>query len=105
MPHRKTCQRFNEPGDAHCLTFSCYRRQQFLTKDRSRLWLSDAVDRARDKHCFDVWACVVMPEHVHLLIWQTEAVYDIGGILNSIKQSVAKRAVTFVRREAPAFLS
>ena len=54
---------------------------------------------------FDVWAYVVMPEHVHLLIWPTQPVYDIGAILNAVKQSVAKRAVTFVRREAAAFLS
>jgi putative transposase len=105
MPHRKTCKRFNELGFAHSLTFSCFRRQPFLTKDRSRQWLVDAIDRAREKHRFQVWAYVVMPEHVHLLILPTEADYDISHILNSIKQSVVRRALVFVRREAPAFLA
>jgi hypothetical protein len=36
VPHRKTCQRFNDPGHAHRLTFFCYRRQPFLTADRRR---------------------------------------------------------------------
>ena len=27
MSHRKTCKRYNTPGDAHALTFSCFRRQ------------------------------------------------------------------------------
>jgi putative transposase len=105
MPHRKACRRFNDPGHAHCLTFSCFRRQPFLSKDRSRLWFVEAIDRARDKHRFHVWAYVVMPEHVHLIVWPTAPVYDIGDILNSIKQSVVRRALPFVRRESPAFLA
>jgi putative transposase len=104
MRHRKTCKRYNDPGHAHVLTFSCFRRQPFLSKDRSRQWFIEAVDRARLKHRFHVWAYVMMPEHVHLLLWPTAAEYDISNILNSIKQSVAKRALPFVRREAPAFL-
>jgi len=105
MTHRKTCKRFNDPRHAHALTFSCFRRQAFLSKDRSRTWLIEAVDQARVKHCFHVWAYVLMPEHAHLLLWPTEPQYDISDILNSIKQSVAKRALIYVRREAPAFLS
>ena len=65
----------------------------------------DAVDRARDKHRFHVWAYVIMPEHAHLLLWPTEVAYDISDTLSSIKQSVAKRAVVYVRHEAPAFLA
>src|SRR5437762_1061620 len=105
MTHRKTCKRYNDPGHAHALTFSCFRRQAFLSKDRSRLWFIEAVDRARDKHRFHVWAYVRMPEHVHLLVWPTELGYDISEVLSSIKQSVGKQALVHVRREAPAFLS
>ena len=105
MAHHKTCKRLNDPGHAHALTFSCFRRQPFLSKDGSRQWLVEAVDRAREKHHFHVWAYVIMPEHAHLLIWPTEVQYDISEILNSIKQSVAKRSLIHVRRYAPAFLS
>ena len=45
------------------------------------------------------------PEHAHLLIWPTGPNYDVSKILNSIKQSVAKRALLYVRREAPSFLA
>jgi putative transposase len=105
MVLRKTCKRYNDPGHAHALTFSCFRRQPFLSKDGSRRWLIEAIDRARLKHRFHVWVYVIMPEHAHLLIWPTEAKYDISQVLNSIKQSVAKRALLHVRREAPSFLS
>ena len=64
----------------------------------------EAIDRARSKHCFHVWAYVIMREHAHLLLWPTELEYDVSAILNSIKQSVAKRALIFVRRQAPGFL-
>jgi len=104
MPHRKTCKRFNTPGDAHTLTFSCFRRQAFLSKERSQNWFIDGVDRARQKHPFHLWAYVIMSEHAHLLIWPTELEYDISALLNSLKQSVAKRALLYVRREAPNFL-
>jgi hypothetical protein len=26
------------------------------------MWLVEAIDRAREKHAFDLWAYVVMPE-------------------------------------------
>jgi hypothetical protein len=74
MPHRKACKRYNTPGHAHALTFSCFRRQAFLSKDQSRQWLIEAIDRARQKLHFHVWAYVIMPEHAHLLVWPTEPV-------------------------------
>jgi putative transposase len=63
MSLRKRRRRFNDPGHAHALTFSCYRRQAFLARDGSRQWLIDAIDRARRKHSFHVRAYVIMPEH------------------------------------------
>jgi len=101
---RKTCKRWNEAGDAHALTFSCFRRQPFLDKDRSRRWMIDGIERARERYRCHIWAYVIMPEHVHLLLWPTEPEYSISAILNTLKQSVAKRALTFVKRNAPEFL-
>ena len=101
----KRCHRYNDPGDAHALTFSCFHRQAFLSRDRSRQWLVDAVDLARGKHEFDLWAYVVMPEHVHLLLWPRHAGYDMSKILATIKQSVTHRALDFVRQEARWFLT
>ncbi len=103
-PKRKTCRRYNLAGHAHALTFTCYHRQPFLSKDRSRQWLIDALDRAGKKHGFHLWAYCIMPEHAHILIWPPESSYDISAILSSVKQSVAKRALFFIQTQAPAFL-
>ena len=44
---RKKVQHFDEPGDAHFLTFACYRRMALLSKDRTRLWLMRRIDLGR----------------------------------------------------------
>jgi putative transposase len=105
LPLRKTCERWNESGHAHFLTFSCFQRRPFLSKDRSREWLVNAIEQARSKHRFHLWAYVIMPEHVHLLIWPTLPNYSISSLLKTIKQSVSFKALDFVNKEAPGFLA
>ncbi|HOD84274.1 MAG TPA: transposase, partial [Phycisphaerae bacterium] len=101
---RKRCQRWNTAWQAHGLTFSCYRRQAFLAKDRTRGYLADAVNRARETHGFHVWAYVFMPEHVHLLLWPAKEKYSMSLILQSVKQSASRRAVAWLRANDPAGL-
>ncbi len=97
----KSCRRFNEPGHAHSLTFSCFQRRQFLSKDRTRNWLIEALAESRLVWQFDLWAWVIMPEHVHVLIWPRQPKYSISKILASIKLPVARRAVRYARCTAP----
>ena len=102
---RKRCRRHNEPGHAHGLTFSCFQRQPFLSRDRSRQWLIDAIERARARHSFHLWAYVIMPEHAHLLVYPAVEGCRIEAILTSVKKSVSNRAIVFVRSQAPEFLA
>lgn len=102
---RKKVQHFDEPSDAHFLTFSCYRRMTLLSKDRTRWWLADAISAAREKHRFDLWAWVFMPEHVHLLIWPRHAGYKIDGILANVKRPVGQNSIRWLKRNCPTFLS
>ncbi len=88
---RKTCVRYDNPGDAHFLTFSCIDRRPLLTDDQTAQWMIEAIDNNRSKGLFDLWAYVVMPEHVHLVIRPNDA--DISDILKRIKQSVARRVL------------
>jgi putative transposase len=104
-PIRKQCVRFNEPGHAHELTFSCYRRWPLLTRDRTRLWLAEAIDAARARLQFDLWAYVFMPEHVHLLIYPRRPDYRIASILWWIKRPVAKRVLRYLAEHSPDWLA
>ncbi len=96
--------RFNVPGHAHALTFSCFRNRNFLNYNRTRLYLTSALKRARGTHVLDTWAFVIMPDHVHLLIWPRNETYSISQILKSIKLPVAMRAISFLRTNHPEIL-
>jgi REP element-mobilizing transposase RayT len=97
---RKTCVRCDIPGHAHALTFTCFRGQPFSNRDRTRLWLMKAIDESRRRLGFDVWAYVIMPEHVHLLILPRDDDSSVADVLQSIKRPVARKAVAFVRAHA-----
>lgn len=104
-PHRKTCVRFNDPGHAHALTFSCYHRRAFLDNDRSRQLFLNGLDLARTRHRFHLWAYVVMAEHAHVLVWPTEQEYSISKFLATLKQSVFRRAYAHAVKCKPEVLA
>ena len=95
---------FNESGHAHELTFTCYRRYGFLRAERCCQWLAEAIDKARRRRDFALWAYVFMPEHVHLIVYPRQPNYDISIILQAIKESVGRRAVGYLREQSPAWL-
>ena len=101
----KKCRRYDIAGHAHELTFSCFRRQPFLSNDAFCRFLADAVANAMTAHGCELWAYVFMPEHVHLLICPKESEYSIARILQSIKQSSARRVLINSRQSASAILN
>ncbi|NOT00076.1 MAG: hypothetical protein HOP29_05570 [Phycisphaerales bacterium] len=128
---RKLRRSSDDATAAHALTFSCFRRLPFLSRERPCLWLIDALDRARKRYALDVWAYVFMPNHVHLILWPRDEwhvradgkhahaeyresmppnresmppTFRVQAVLAAIKLPVSRRAVAWVTREAPAFL-
>lgn len=87
-PRRKSS---DEPGDAHFLTFSCYQRRSFLEPDDNKKIFIENLGRSRDRLGFLLYAYVVVPEHVHLLLWPGEGGASIAQILQSVKQPVSAR--------------
>jgi len=105
MPaHRKKRKSYNDPGHAHELTFSCFRQWPLLSRDRTRQWLIEALESSRKRWNFELWAYVIMPEHVHILLCPCDENYDIGSILKAIKQPVSRNAIRFLREHAPDWL-
>ena len=99
--HRRN---YNLPGHAHELTFSCYQRFAFLRSPRTCHWLADAINDAREALAFDLWAYVLMPDHVHLIIYPRRDVYDIAETRSAIKLPMARRAIAFLRRKSPEWI-
>ena len=104
-PHRKLLHRADVPGDARFLTFSCFHQQPFLSRSRSCQWVLEAINRSRASHGFDLWAYVLMPEHVHLLICPGHEPHRVADMLYTLKKSVTNRALSYVKRNAPEFLT
>jgi putative transposase len=103
-PRHKQCKRYDISGDAHCLTFSCFHRLPLFSRDRSRGWMLDALELGRHEKLFDMWAFVVMPEHVHVVVRPGEDV-GISRILKSLKQSVSRRALEWLQAHEPKFVA
>lgn len=97
MLHRKTIQHYDLEGHAHELTFSCAQKLPLLVNDDICGWLADAIRQAREKHSFYLWAYVLMPNHVHLLIMPHSAGYSTQKVLQSIKQPVGRRFINRCR--------
>ena len=100
--HRR--QSFDIPGHAHELTFSCRKWIKLLSKDRTRMWLVEALDLARARHDLYLWAYAIMPEHAHVLLISRRDDYKVARILKTIKQPVARKAIARLRACAPDWL-
>jgi putative transposase len=60
--------RFQQTGDLHFVTFSCYRRKPHLGHPSARDTFERSLEAMRLRYDFFVSGYVVMPEHVHLLV-------------------------------------
>jgi putative transposase len=60
--------RYQQTGDFHFVTFSCYRRQPLLSTAPVRELFEQSLETMRKRYGFFVSGCVVMPEHVHILL-------------------------------------
>lgn len=101
-PHRKQVRSYNIPGDAHELTFSCFQRLCLLSQDKTCRWFVDAMERARRELHLFLWAYVIMPEHVHVIVCPQEAEYEVRLIRTALKAPVHLKALPHLRRHAPA---
>jgi putative transposase len=87
--------RYQQTGEFHFLTFSCYRRLPYLGTAAARDLFEQALERMRRRYVFVVAGYVVMPEHVHLLVSEPRT-----GLLSRAVQAL-KLSVTVRRTERP----
>jgi putative transposase len=101
----KRRRRYNEVGQPRELTFSCYRRLPFFSRERTCEWFREALEEARAKFGFQIWAYVLMPDHVHLLVNPGEAAGEMSRFLQAVKEPVARQAIAFLKANAPQWLA
>ncbi len=85
-------KRYQQTRQSHFVTFCCYHRRPLLTTDASRRTFEAALERVRHAFKLHVFAYVIMPEHVHLLLSEPEQGL-LSEALKSLKQSVSRRLI------------
>ena len=93
---------YNVPGHVHYLTYSCNDRLPLLSKDRTRDWVIETVRTARARHGFDLYAYVIMPEHVHLALRPRWPGDDVSRILYDLKRPVSVKAKRWLQQTGEA---
>ncbi len=86
-------KRYQQTGDLHFITFSCYRRLPLLGTPAARNTFEEVLETTRRKHHFWINAYVVMPEHVHLLVSEPE-VSMLSTALKVLKQESTRKLKT-----------
>lgn len=83
--------RYQQAGDFHFITFSCYRRTAHLATPAARDLFERSLESIRTRYLFFVIGYVVMPEHVHLLVSEPRRA-TLARVLQALKLSVAVRS-------------
>jgi putative transposase len=82
-------RRFQDSGQSHFITFSCYRRQPNFVNAAVYLF-PVCLEDMRRRFDMRVYGFVVMPEHVHLLLSEPER-GTLSEAMHYLKLSFAKR--------------
>ncbi|MCO6046928.1 transposase [Aeoliella sp. ICT_H6.2] len=98
-PHRKRVRHFDQQGEIHELTFSCYHRWPLLEDDWRREQLSQSIERAMASYHWRLAAFVYMPEHVHLLVLPTAPGAKVDKLLFAIKRPLSYRVKQQLRAD------
>jgi putative transposase len=85
----KQLRRITGRGDLHFITFCCYQRRPLLASVRARNVAVQILREVRARYAFALLGYVIMPEHMHLLISESESVKP-EKVIQVFKQRVAR---------------
>lgn len=80
-------------GTARFITFSCYKRHQYLAKEINiRIFLKH-LSKLREDHNIKVLGYVIMSDHVHLVLLPPNGM-KLGRMIGQLKGKVAKDIIS-----------
>ena len=83
-------KRFQRSEALHFITFSCFHRLPLLGAARPKGIFEAFLEKIRARHDARIYAYVLMPEHVHLLINEPSTIL-LAQFLKSLKQITSRR--------------
>jgi len=95
-------KRFENENDIHFLTFSTYKRLRIFTEDDLCKLFVNHLESARERRKFELYAFVVMPNHIHMLI-KPDINATVGKVLGSLKKTFSLEALEYISEVNPVW--
>jgi putative transposase len=102
--HRKKLHRYEIPGDLRFLTFSCFGRIPLFEADSIKGAFVEDIRRTRRMFHYKLYAWVIMPEHVHLLLQPKLPEFPVDDVLQELKGQFSGRALRRWRKSKAPIL-
>jgi putative transposase len=83
-------KRFQRAEALHFVTFSCFHRLPFLEAPGPKETVEAILEQTRARHQARVYAYVLMPEHIHLLINEPPSIL-VAQFLKALKQMTSRK--------------
>ncbi len=86
-------KRIEQENHARYLTFSCYRQLGLFENDRIKDAFVEQLRRTRERTNFHLLAWVIMPDHVHMLIWPRLPEYPVSKVTMGMKRAFGRAVI------------
>ncbi len=95
---------YDKLGTARFITFSCHNRYNLFNDDKTRSIFLRHLSEIRKKYGFKILAYVIMPSHVHIVIFPIKS-QKIGKIIGELKSSSARELLNYFRIKRKSILN
>ena len=82
-------KRYQQAESLHFITFSCFHRLPFLSSPEAKSVTENILEQTRARHQARIYAYVLMPEHVHILINEPPNIL-LAQLLKALKQQSSR---------------
>jgi REP element-mobilizing transposase RayT len=83
-------KRFQNAESLHFITFSCFHRLPLLQAPEAKETVEAILEQTRARHAAQVYAYVLMPEHIHLLVNEPPGIV-LAQFLKAVKQMTSRK--------------
>ena len=91
LPMPAHLERRQKTGNSHFLTFSRHDRKPYLEAPHTKALFEQSLEQTRIRYAWSIYAYIVMPEHVHLLVSEPASI-SLATVIGALKRSVSKQS-------------
>lgn len=98
----KHLPKFNDTSYAHFVTTRTYESVHYFSNQEFSHILLEEIRFYSEEYAFDVLGYVIMPDHVHLLLWwdkQEKPGLNVSKIMQGIKAGSARRIIDLMKHK------